>query len=110
MMEILFFIGLLVLSCITAYFILDGLYEGSMTGLFGRYKILHMRKGEVLKDKYEGDLYISRDMYIVRYAELLPFPWSYGVNSYRWTTIASYLNDKEEANEVIRQHKKKNLP
>lgn len=86
----------------------EGLFPGSSIGLFGHYRIVHVKPGERYVDPEDTTMQIvdaSWDRWLVEYAEPRQF---YGYTGRWWVRATEMFNDKKQAKEAIKELKRLN--
>lgn len=86
----------------------EGFFPGSSIGLFGHYRIVHVKPGERYVDPEDTTMSIVEaqwDRWIVEYAEPKLF---YGYNGRWWVRATEPFNDKKQAKEAIKELKRHN--
>jgi len=80
----------------------EGFFPGSSVGLFGNYRIVHVKPGVRYVDPEDTTMCIveaSWDRWIVEYAEPKLF---YGYEGRWWVRATEAFNDKKQAKEAIK--------
>ena len=80
----------------------EGLFPGSSIGLFGHYRIVHVKPGERYVDPEDPTMSIVDapwDRWLVEYAEPRKF---YGYDGRWWVRATDMFNDRERAKEAIK--------
>lgn len=101
-------LGVTMLGYPIGTYVCEGLFPGSTIGLFGNYRIVHVKPGVRYVDPEDPSMQIvdaAWDRWLVEYAEPRQF---YGYNGRWWVRATDFFNDENQAKEAIKALKSLN--
>ena len=105
---VLILFGITMLGYPIGVYACEGLFPGSSIGLFGHYRIVHVKPGVRYVDPEDPSMQIvdaAWDRWLVEYAEPKLF---YGYEGRWWVRATDLFNDKKQAKEAIKELKRLN--
>ena len=105
---VLAILGITMLGYPIGAYACEGLFPGSTIGLFGNYRIVHVKPGVRYVDPEDPSMSIVDapwDRWVVEYAEPRQF---YGYEGRWWVRATDFFNDENQAKEAIKALKSLN--